>query len=433
MTDDALLMPVEEILRRANGTAVTDDRGLPLIVYHGTFARFDKFTITKDLGFHFGTWEAAAIRRRLAPARPVKTDISPRWRVIGACLRLKNPLIFLADPASWHELAVMRILESALPAERIATLKNKIDLASDEHKRVTKKLDDIIKLAMQDIKITPEQIDRKVKSKAGRPRWYDKHDAEDDLRLQIRNKMVPKILEKCPELASNYDPMAIIKSELIAAGYDGIGYVNWYEKKNSLSWVAFHDEDIIRVTQDDLVMALPATDQDVQNSNYQPRQNPLTAPPVNVRTPNRGYMSGREAISFQAAIVRLASQTSEFTVTKKIDEGSYTRRMYLKYQGIEFLVSTGAEMNYQVPIRRLDNEQWVAGDLTDRSAMALKVRDIPKVSNEVTAIDCRPYSVFEWQMYHSPTEAAADLLATIARFVDNDRLVAKSPTMAARM
>lgn len=40
--------------------------GTPMVVYHGTNADFDKFTKTKDIGFHFGTVQASntAINRR---------------------------------------------------------------------------------------------------------------------------------------------------------------------------------------------------------------------------------------------------------------------------------------------------------------------------------------------------------------------------------
>lgn len=79
---------------------VVDKEGKPMVVYHSTTADFDTFDRTADLGFHFGTPEAANSRSgRFRGEHPEGS------RVLPAYLSIKNPLetgdIFaFADPLS---------------------------------------------------------------------------------------------------------------------------------------------------------------------------------------------------------------------------------------------------------------------------------------------------------------------------------------------
>jgi hypothetical protein len=86
---------------------VVDEKGDPLVVYHGTEEDFDTFERTEDIGFHFGTRHVAnarigassnAVRETLRDGGPF--DYQEGRNVIPAYLKIENPLR-LPDLNDW--------------------------------------------------------------------------------------------------------------------------------------------------------------------------------------------------------------------------------------------------------------------------------------------------------------------------------------------
>lgn len=80
-----------ETANRLNGTAIVDDNGNPIAVYHSTpNMDFTEFAVG-DIGFHFGN-QTQALKR---------ANKKGKGRIIGAYLNIKNPLNFGIDLTDW--------------------------------------------------------------------------------------------------------------------------------------------------------------------------------------------------------------------------------------------------------------------------------------------------------------------------------------------
>lgn len=81
---------------------VVDEQGEPLVVYHGSESSFSTFAFSEDLGFHFGTQEAA--QERLSQTGIEEGGIRPFY------LAIKNPLELRHDPGEWTVQEVAQAL-----------------------------------------------------------------------------------------------------------------------------------------------------------------------------------------------------------------------------------------------------------------------------------------------------------------------------------
>ena len=83
-----------EQFQKIQGTAIKDENGAPLVVYHFTpemqFEAFEK----GDIGFHFGTKTAASDR--------MKAKETERGRLFRAYLNIKNPYYVRVDLIGWN-------------------------------------------------------------------------------------------------------------------------------------------------------------------------------------------------------------------------------------------------------------------------------------------------------------------------------------------
>lgn len=161
-----------DTLSEISETAVVDEDGKPISLYHSTDKSFDKFAIG-DIGFHFGLKGQADTR---ASARNIA---NPRY--INAYLNIKNPLKVNSDYMNWHANSVA------------LNLWNEGILSNSEMQAVVS--------------------------------------------LWSQGK--------------NYDSPAAVKLREIleGKGYDGIAYPNDFEGEGT-SYIAFHDEQIVRVNED---------------------------------------------------------------------------------------------------------------------------------------------------------------------------------------
>jgi hypothetical protein len=126
--DDRGVVPVIEGAERNENfqkfvrrTKVRDDKGKPLVVYHGTNSPndFSKFDRTSDIGYHFGTQEQAQSSRFIGwAAKEGRSDAdyydwqqSRSARVYPVYLDIRNPLI-MPDLGSWPAKAVVDVLQN---------------------------------------------------------------------------------------------------------------------------------------------------------------------------------------------------------------------------------------------------------------------------------------------------------------------------------
>lgn len=189
-----------EAFRRWFGESkVVDSEGKPLVVYHGTFGDFSVFRKTRDIGFHFGSFEQAnAIFGRKRNGR----SIMPVY------LSIKNPLR-IQDPRAWPADFTIRnaipegILSEAQRLQLLARAEENLAVARAEWKAA-----------------------RDGKSQDGRE--------ADAVWREILGR-------------HNAASLAGLREILEAKGYDGIVYVNRYEGPRSAradSYVAFRAEQI---------------------------------------------------------------------------------------------------------------------------------------------------------------------------------------------
>ena len=86
---------------------VVDEKGEPLVVYHGTDAKSDFDSFQKapyDVGMHFGSAEVAQSRLdwKARPRKKGAIENRELHRIIPVYLALKNPLILDSDPTMWN-------------------------------------------------------------------------------------------------------------------------------------------------------------------------------------------------------------------------------------------------------------------------------------------------------------------------------------------
>lgn len=372
-----------ESLRRLNGTSVVDERGMPLPVYHGTFATFDRFTVTKDIGFHFGTLAAAERRRARAPLRPGNDKQKPSWRIITAFLDIKNPLILHVDPYAWQAWSLYQTLKPLLPDPVFIDLEAALTLSRQAWREKNDTIEALLDSAMTNYAPSEKHVERILKKSrnyisANNARRY----ACNQLIAIARKRTLKKLLAKRPDLICVNNDHEIIKSALKKAGYDGIAYINFFEAKNSISWVAFEDEQILKVSTGEAEMVAFADPRDLAISGYVPRTCPVQAPRPDVRTPNRDYLREKDIISLNAALLRQAK------FNKKIV--SYKRTVSPDWQ-------------------KTVTAQFGCGQSVYSICVATTVSHKVPVTNENTG---HTWTV-EWPMYATATEAAAQLLDSI--------------------
>ena len=106
-----------ELQERLADTALKDSDGTILSLYHWTNAQFDRFAIG-DVGFHFGTLEAAHTRRNQ------KAVDNETGYYKEAYLNIKNPVFINDDRMTWDTLVVVEMLrrQGIFSASDIAAL-----------------------------------------------------------------------------------------------------------------------------------------------------------------------------------------------------------------------------------------------------------------------------------------------------------------------
>jgi hypothetical protein len=173
---------------------VVDERGRPLVVWHGHPRNVDAFFVFDfdraiDLGMHFGT--PAAAFDVIGVGYAVNDD-SPLWRYVRPFyLSLQNPLE-MSDPGDW--------ISSGFSTMRVPVLEDlyqKNVITTEEYEATYKKVEA-----------------RTPRTKAGR---YD-----------LPRAVISRLL----------------RDLIVDAGYDGVRYTNENEDVGSTSWIAFFPEQI---------------------------------------------------------------------------------------------------------------------------------------------------------------------------------------------
>lgn len=246
-------MQIEDALRSLDGTVATATSGLPLVLHHGTFASFQRFGVTRDIGFHFGSVGQAMSRETQARSEQ-KPGRTAAWRVISVGLRIENPVILDADPQTWEPSLVAGLvgdrINPAAKARWKAEHETLMAAATPEWKRIR----DALEAGTSNLARLDNQI-----YNASQAYWRP----------------------------AKSRSMASLREAIVTSGYDGLCYRNWYERKHEVSWVAF-DADQIVVLGDNLgIDELRASDMEVAAAGYARRTNPVVPLAKGVRLPNR--------------------------------------------------------------------------------------------------------------------------------------------------
>jgi hypothetical protein len=242
-------MIIDEPTRsKLSGTRCVSKSGDLLVLHHSTDATFTSFEKTGDIGFHFGSVEQAEKRRKNRISRLEADDDAP-WRTISAVLAVKNPLTIANDPGAWRFRYLSKLF-SAYMSEG----------------------------ARKELRELSVQFDREI--------------------------------EQCgtKEPIAVKASFAIIRQELIKAGFDGVVYRNDFESTGRAiewSWIAFSDSQIIEI---------PTTSE----LSIRPLVNVQVGKPINLRgiSPKRAPKSNEEGklerlsdvIKFRRAVEEWATQ-----------------------------------------------------------------------------------------------------------------------------
>jgi hypothetical protein len=390
-TNIKLGQSVSDILRRVNGTAAVDSLGRPLVLHHGTFASFDQFRVTRDVGYHFGDHEAATSRRRRALLRPLYDGGDPHWRVISACLDIKNPVFLESDPNTWHGFEILAALKGAITVDQhtelsaaIATEKKRSDLA-------WKRLDDLIEERMSAFTIDDATVQRFRKRPRRTPITVE--EAIETLTERKRAKVTQETDDEHPDWIP--DPgreRSIIKNWLICAGYDGIAYVNWFENRRSISWVAFDDSAIVQIGEDLPFDSLPVTAKDMARTSYRPGKNPSWVPRLGSRTRNQptAWPVNRNALA--KALVNRSMTNQHFNKLYQIKEAhAQNPTQRLGFGGREYLLYPHHVQGWEFAFDQL-----------------------PQVGAAKTT------HFVEWPLYATPDEVSEMVLAQIVALNESD-------------
>ena len=211
-------------------SAVVDEQGAPKVLYHTTCNDFDAFTISHDLGYHFGS--AAVARGR------IKEGVQGRGRgeakyegliTIAAHLAICNPLRLDSDPITWQPAYVLTLIGERLPAASVKSL-----------------------LEMDEVCIANARAQADALKASGGPGVIIKRNRWNDsmTTLELKNKTWSRILSN-----NRMDLFAQLRKDLQVAGFDGLTYINEVEgdgrgrtgrkaNPDNLTWVAFEGSQI---------------------------------------------------------------------------------------------------------------------------------------------------------------------------------------------
>lgn len=179
---------------------VVDPKGNPLRLFHATKSNFDEFKIQSrgmEVGFHFGSLDAAERRLRDACSKKKADSFLKGSQIIPVFLSLKNPL----DVPDMGNFTIHRLLVSHQPLSSPDPLTGAtIELVAGP-------------LVKQGVITEEESIDLQEQCR-GIGDYYE---------IGPRKKLID-LLEK--------------------KGFDGFKYVNQYEDKGSTSYVAFRSTQV---------------------------------------------------------------------------------------------------------------------------------------------------------------------------------------------
>lgn len=102
------------------GSRVVGQDGAPKVQYHSTFADFDGFELTADLGFHFGSRAVALDRIEEASKGRGRGDAKYEGlNVRPAFLSIERPFHLNTDPRAWPVDYMVKLLADVIPQDRL--------------------------------------------------------------------------------------------------------------------------------------------------------------------------------------------------------------------------------------------------------------------------------------------------------------------------
>lgn len=232
-----------------------DDKGKPMVVYHGTKAPndFSKFDRTSDIGYHFGTQDQAQSERFVGynaqqgepPADYYEAEGSRNARVYPVYLDIRNPLI-MPDLGLWPANQTVNVLRNLASDDAATWARRYARAETDDGTPVSERM-------IKAFKPIPETVVEDIINELD---TYDGNNWEQTQARQINVKY-----------------MEIIRKHLANAGYDGIVYVNEAEgDKEAPSYIAFSPHQVKSIHNKG---TFDATNPDIRMSPRRRRPTPV--------------------------------------------------------------------------------------------------------------------------------------------------------------
>lgn len=206
-----------------------DPGGDPRKLFHSTYADFDAFERTRDVGFHFGS--AFIAHKRIDESSNGRGRGDLRYsgvNLMPVFLRVENPFALLNDPVSWEPSHLLKLMNAILPQY----VKARIEEDDRRAVETARKQGDELKAAGKEV------IRRRQQWEGG------------STFLELKNATWTRILAE-----NRVGVYASLRKAVQAAGYDGLVYPNEIEGEgrgrkgrrlnaDNLSWIAFEAHQV---------------------------------------------------------------------------------------------------------------------------------------------------------------------------------------------
>lgn len=252
---------------------VCDSRGRPLVVYHGTTSFFTIFENTSDIGFHFGTREAAKDRlskihtfdveiKHIQPSRVEEDSLRALKGEIGWSLpeyvycillhKLDHPVSNLLQKIEAEsEKEQIRLKEEYLEKPDSPFFQTRIETAQRKGFAVFVQGEEV---SLHKTKREAEARANRIRQTLAKPQGFFLC-LQNPLRLSDLGvwppfgiaqeaKFSPVEINKVMEKENNFERYRAIREILTQKGYDGIVYRNEVENVGTDSYIAFESTQI---------------------------------------------------------------------------------------------------------------------------------------------------------------------------------------------
>lgn len=234
------------------GSRVVGQDGAPKVQYHSTFADFDAFELTSDLGFHFGSRAVALDRVDEASKGRGRGDAKyDGLNVRPAFLSIERPYHLSTDPRAWPVDYMLKLLADVIPESR----RKHIAEISEQCLANARAEAEVLKAA------NGPGLRRRTQPWKGGLTF-----------VELQNSTWARLLGKHKVPAFNE-----MRKAMQDAGYDGLSYMNAHEGEgrgmkgrasnpDNLCWVAFEASQVKSIYNSGLYLRNSPSSTDLEAS-----------------------------------------------------------------------------------------------------------------------------------------------------------------------